>query len=157
MIEKTVHIYTLPTQATQADDKAWKEFVDGFLSSSNWKTIEGVGTAANVGLFFMNDFSVDIYPRLCVKPNEVIHNCTGVLRDLFGTYRISIPSCMKFSEYLEDRPKIATKSFIGSIPKYITSPHGIGYEFGLFAADAINEENWQEYLKNKSKPEREDE
>ena len=159
MLKKTVYIESFLLRPEDPVSKRWADFVRGFMDSSDWKQTE---TAFNACVNLcsdvfgsLNEFDVIICPFPHFSNVGIVHERKENLKiDL----KISIPSFMAFSKYLDRNTAPETKSFVSSVrAKKLSSLYDYGYEFGLFAADAINEENWQEYLKNKSKPEREDE
>lgn len=156
MLEKTVYIQPFLSQSESS--KRWADFVRGFMDSSNWEQAEEANACVNLCSEVSrrsNDFSVVVCPLSRFRSVGIVHENKENLRiDL----KIDLASSMVFSKYLDGIQTKEPKYFVNYVwSKRPSSLYGYGYEFGLFAADAINEENWQEYLKNKSKPEREDE
>ncbi len=156
MLEKTV--YFQPFLSRSESSKRWADFVRGFMDSSDWEQAEAANACVNLcfNVFgSLNEFAVIVCAFPPFSNVGIVHERKENIKiDL----KISLPSSMVFSKYLDRNTAPETKSFVNSVrAKKLSSLYDYGYEFGLFAADAINEENWKEYLKNKSKPEREDE
>lgn len=113
-------------------------FVQGFLTSSNW-TLVDVYAICDAFIYKASDkIIVSVHTDSVVS--KIWH---GVYSDEYQDFRIDMPGYMQFSNYLDIH---SDKRFINMLPKRL-SAHDIGLQFGLFSADAINEEN---YIRSKT-------
>lgn len=135
MIEKTVFISNNVT-----NNSIGIRFVRGFLDTSHWKVTDS--TEASVAIYLIeratgDEFGVEIM-------GASWKNASISLMDRTKVFCISMPRTAVFAQYLSP-PLHDCKSFQDYLNrKNLSSAYDVGYEFGVFAADAINEESWQQ-------------
>ena len=130
-MDKTLYIFSRVNQN--------HAFIRGFLASSNW-TMVNIDDPSDVSIY--KDHG-NIIVSVHVYNNE--YRFGGVNHDHYGSFIIDMPVHMQFSQYLD---VFSPKRFVEMLPKNL-SAYNVGLQFGLFAADAINEEDYIQYKRQK--------
>lgn len=127
-------------------------FVSGFLDASNWMLTSKFDST----IYLQQDNFVVPLPQFTVyfcDPTSLLHPLAFSPRRVTMQYRhntgtriyISMPESMKYAYYLQCEQEAPSKLVSALFTQEMTD-YDVGYRCGLFAADAINEQSWLEYL-----------